>query len=1078
MKKKTIALLLGMAMLFAAFAPGVFAEEANTSTPAPTETPVETPVETPTVTPTDAPAGDATAEPTAPTTTEPTTQPTTEPTVEPTETPVVCTCEGTEEEKAAEGFKHNEGCPLYVAPAEPTPAVSYENLPVEELYALLGTMEAEAAAAVRASLSADKQAALTEYEGKLAYAEFYKALMDCTTLAEVQALVAPMSQTEAEAFMNALTPEEAEALAAHIQELAAQEPREIPETVNFTDAGPFMPPVYVGGFLRRSAARAAATEGDEENGLILSKNAVAKGDGSYTITLDAYVTGNVVTTTTTIPVDIVLVLDQSGSMAYGFDGNKTNIDTERRQYAMKQAVNSFIEKVNEKYDAKSADHRMAIVTYGNSASVWRDWTTVNGEGKNTLQGKINDLRTPSGATNVAAGMAQAEYLMGSDGYNYNGNNTNRQKVVIVFTDGVPTRNRDFDTDVANTAIASAKNLKYAGVTVYSVGIFNGANPAQLHGDKWDYMVYDDIPCTGEVDSYWGSSWAASLFGRNDFEPVDVPAGNRFLNYLSSNFMKAENIGVDRGLHNPGDEPAGWGTGYEINQNFNRDASDYYLTAVDSSKLSEIFQSISEQIGGATMQLDSTTVVQDVVSQYFTIPEDATVSLYTADCTGADGSGNLTFGSRTTATGVTAVIDSNTSNTVRIDGFDYATNYCGTKTDASGNVTYHGKKLIIEFTVTPKSGFLGGNGVPTNGADSGVYAANSDTPIGTFDVPTVNVPIPEVTVTAQNKNVYLLQVPTDEQLKEGAVIKCGNVDITDPSSLEDWQKAYVNIETPTVAKSNGFNATADGTYTITATVSPKTEGTAVTAQTATSPDAKINVFKPELTFKDSEVYYGADVPADFSGNLTNTEWKHGDTLDTAQGVTMTDDDAKPTLGITYTPDSTKIADSKINTKQDIGVDVAVKIGDNDVNAHTTFKHTPCTDETCGWTVPTNPGDPAFLLHVQTCQLTITKSGGAAGEPYVFNIYKDGSATPYTQASITGNDSVNIYELPVGTYTIEEDTDWSWRYTPSDMSAVILNSTNAKGTVTCDNTKSALYWLNGFSSVVKNIFGVPKDATPAN
>ena len=220
MKKKTIALLLGMAMLFAAFAPGVFAEEANTSTPAPTETPVETPVETPTVTPTDAPAGDATAEPTAPTTTEPTTQPTTEPTVEPTETPVVCTCEGTEEEKAAEGFKHNEGCPLYVAPAEPTPAVSYENLPVEELYALLGTMEAEAAAAVRASLSADKQAALTEYEGKLAYAEFYKALMDCTTLAEVQALVAPMSQTEAEAFMNALTPEEAEALAAHIQELS------------------------------------------------------------------------------------------------------------------------------------------------------------------------------------------------------------------------------------------------------------------------------------------------------------------------------------------------------------------------------------------------------------------------------------------------------------------------------------------------------------------------------------------------------------------------------------------------------------------------------------------------------------------------------------------------------------------------------------------------------------------------------------------------------------------------------------------------------------------------------------------
>lgn len=129
MKKKTIALLLGMAMLFAAFAPGVFAEEANTSTPAPTETPVETatPPETtetaePTVAPTTTPSGDATATPT----TQPTTEPTATPVVAPTETPVVCTCDGTEEEKAAEGFIHKEGCPLYVAPeAEPAaPAIT------------------------------------------------------------------------------------------------------------------------------------------------------------------------------------------------------------------------------------------------------------------------------------------------------------------------------------------------------------------------------------------------------------------------------------------------------------------------------------------------------------------------------------------------------------------------------------------------------------------------------------------------------------------------------------------------------------------------------------------------------------------------------------------------------------------------------------------------------------------------------------------------------------------------------------------------------------------------------------------
>ena len=107
-------------------------------------------------------------------------------------------------------------------------------------------------------------------------------------------------------------------------------------------------------------------------------------------------------------------------------------------------------------------------------------------------------------------------------------------------------------------------------------------------------------------------------------------------------------------------------------------------------------------------------------------------------------------------------------------------------------------------------------------------------------------------------------------------------------------------------------------------------------------------------------------------------------------------------------------------------------------------------------------------MKTCSLTITKTGGAAGEPYVFTVMKDGEK--YSEASITGNNSVTIVELPVGTYTIAEDTGWSWRYSYTTDGPATLNSTNTSETITCFNTSNENKWLNGFSTVVQNIFGV--------
>ena len=184
---------------------------------------------------------------------------------------------------------------------------------------------------------------------------------------------------------------------------------------------------------------------------------------------------------------------------------------------------------------------------------------------------------------------------------------------------------------------------------------------------------------------------------------------------------------------------------------------------------------------------------------------------------------------------------------------------------------------------------------------------------------------------------------------------------------------------------------------------------------------------------------------------------------------------PELTIGYAPETGKIdASGKINTKQDIAVDVTVKIGSADVTDKTTFVHQAC-DPACSWNVTAPNGNPAFLIHVKTCQLTIIKNGGAENEPYVFTVKKDGQ--PYTEVTIVadknGRGSETIIELPVGIYTIEENTGWSWRYpspTYSTTTGVALSADSHEGTITCTNKPDNNKWLNGFSDVVTNTFDV--------
>ena len=109
-----------------------------------------------------------------------------------------------------------------------------------------------------------------------------------------------------------------------------------------------------------------------------------------------------------------------------------------------------------------------------------------------------------------------------------------------------------------------------------------------------------------------------------------------------------------------------------------------------------------------------------------------------------------------------------------------------------------------------------------------------------------------------------------------------------------------------------------------------------------------------------------------------------------------------------------------------------------------------------------------MHPKTCQLTMAKTGGAADETYVFTVKKDD--VPYTEVRITGNGSATIYELPIGTYAIEENSGWSWRYTANNGTGVTLSKDNDSGSITCTNTANGkTQWLNGYSDAKVNTYG---------
>lgn len=215
-----------------------------------------------------------------------------------------------------------------------------------------------------------------------------------------------------------------------------------------------------------------ATEENEESDFLTTLSAMSSTSNS--------------TVTVTTPLDIVMVLDASGSMDHEMGGG----DPTRRIDALESAASSFIDaiaKQNEGIEGVDRQHKVAIVKFAGKTSnnignetyrdggytynytqVMKDLTDCSGGNVKALKHRIAQI-TPAGATRADNGLQLAEGITSG--------RADAKKIVVFFTDGTPTKIDKFDPTVANAAVAAAKNMKDSKATVYTIGIFDGADPS-------------------------------------------------------------------------------------------------------------------------------------------------------------------------------------------------------------------------------------------------------------------------------------------------------------------------------------------------------------------------------------------------------------------------------------------------------------------------------------------------------------------------------------------------------------------------------------------------------------------------
>jgi len=858
------------------------------------------------------------------------------------------------------------------------------------------------------------------------------------------------------------------------------------------------------------------------NGLNLKKTAVPDGKGGYTITLEAYTTGNVTPGEAT-PSDIILVLDLSTSMKNSFSNTPAEYEMVYEPDLIK-GMPYFI-KTTYNYASVSWCTQCEEWTSGCSNWFWHESGTVytpkesSTDSNNTQFYKIKDgtgslsrldaLKTSmikfvqtvadqSTADNIAIvgfedassrltgssnedafidatsneidllgiigaisegdlepatehgkGMSLADDIFDAQTKDY----TNRNKVVVMITDGEPEPNNsgDWSSRIVKQAIEESYELKHDHqATVYTISVMPGTDASNPTSNMDKYM------------DYMSSNYPDARYTANATNSTD---STTIINQIV-----------------PGTKVTTTGS--------------YYLTAGNLEALNSIFGNIAEQTGGASIPLDATTQIKDIIAPQFILPDGtdtSKISVATEDAT-YDENGSLGWTDSTLS-------DFNPSvnivgNNVTVSGFDFTRNFVAVEGRVDGNVSqpgsFHGRKLIISFTVNPSDSFLGGNGVYTNGSESGVYKANGES-VEPFNIPDVDVPIKKIDPILENQYIYLTNDAVLDAMIAGSSedndyryeYKLGNatydfdgvnnayVDVT--YNVTDDEGQVIKTLTINAGETSGLwspenslisGLSADTTeYKIYCTVTPTTEGT-YAEQQGDEKTGKVYVFKPELTFQDNTVDYDSFINgtsyysnedscsyAEFNYVSASTVWKN-DSLNkesTASDIIMSG--TVPTLTFTYAP-SSGVTDGKVSATDYVAVNVTVKVDGTSITNECTFihRHDESSPSCSEWKAEFSGGQPAFLLHVINAvgQLKIIKTGlnqktHATTDSYwdqesaIFTVTEqadydgDGKRDSFTVVIIaneSGYGEVTISNLKHGrTYIISEDSGWTWRYDTS-------------------------------------------------
>ncbi len=880
-------------------------------------------------------------------------------------------------------------------------------------------------------------------------------------------------------------------------------------------------------FQRPRFAESKGTDGEtpepvDNPGVKTTKVVTDKGDGTYTVDIEAYVTGRTITTETAAPVDIILVLDMSREMAE--DGYLE---------AMQEAAKEFIGLAS----SEKGERRIALVTYQDTAGkvisgsetatekALVNVTKGTNGGAQALTDEVMKLSDPSGDAYCQYGLARATQifqsydkeapryvLLLSAGVFGNGTLTSEKTVksaqitlnvsTVLKTAAGTTPQVDWtqafyesgpvskDTTVGNLGSAHAVDWdKGCGADVYCVGL---NMPIQKKdGKPFGFLEYSKGDVLENADNMAGYGNTAARINEAMYricsdrsDSTHVTRGKLYQTWEKEAFPTTTNAATyykctisKKGKVTWGTEnypySSYWGTYYDIQWDgtypdwATRNMPGGHFLTGDTETIEECFATIFENIQSSnpapSVTLDKDSVLIDVVMPYFEVPA------------GPEGTSDIKAKVVNVATGqedadLSAELNviykpdlENGTSSVSVKGFDYSKYFVN-------KAEHTGKKLVLTFTIQPIQGFMGGNGVPTNNVTkSGVFAEGKlveNLP----DPGTQTVPLADIKLTVPDKSIYLSQTLTETALLEGAkvTLEDGTVlPLTEDEQKNNWRFDFVTLTVAAGAPYTG-EWTDCTEVPVTATLAAK-DGNA-TPSTATA-EPTVHVFRPTVHVTANDVWADYGVNIDLAQNCVTqgeTTWAHSCTGENVGNPSGT---APAISALAYTFDLS--TDGKYTTAED---DAKGKI------TALTYKVGGYTDNNLAWAV-NYPEEDHFTIHINRFDLKVSKSWTGADcykQSAIFNLSTGDNkamATQFTLSPETGKSSTTVHGLVCGkTYALSEDMTWSWRYRSASTGSVTPGEHDAISTekptidpaqMSFTNTLENSFWFDA-ASFVSNLF----------